>query len=220
MSFYTPKFQEEYSAKIPALTLLINLGWTYLTPTQAVAARDGKLDQVVLTHILRRELVKRTFMYAGSSHAISTNAIDNLIDHITHPPLGEGLLTANERIYNHLVYGISVTEFVDGKKVNPTISLIDWTDISNNDFSFTEEYTITRSGGIDNRRPDIVCFVNGIPLAVIEAKRPDGQTGKAPTIDEGISQSLRNQRHDEIPQLFAYSQLLISINGCTGRYGQ
>lgn len=213
------KFQEEYSSKIPALTLLINLGWTYLTPAQALTARDGKIDQVVLTHILRRELAKRTFVYAGSSHAISTNAIDNLIDHITHPPLGEGLLTANERIYNHLVYGISVTEFVDGKKVNPTISLIDWTDISNNDFSFTEEYTITRSGGIDNRRPDIVCFVNGIPLAVIEAKRPDGQTGKAPTIDEGISQSLRNQRHDEIPQLFAYSQLLISINGCTGRYG-
>ena len=215
----TLKFQEEYSAKIPALTLLMNLGWHYLTPAQALTARDGKLDQVVLTHILRRELAKRTFVYAGSSHAISTNAIDNLIDHITHPPLGEGLLTANERIYNHLVYGISVTEFVDGKKVNPTISLIDWRDISNNDFSFTEEYTITRSGGIDNRRPDIVCFVNGIPLAVIEAKRPDGQTGKAPTIDEGISQSLRNQRHDEIPQLFAYSQLLISINGCKGRYG-
>lgn len=214
----TIKFQEEYSAKIPALTLLMNLGWTYLTPAQALTAREGKLDQVILTHILRRELAKRTFVYAGSSHAISTNAIDNLIDHITHPPLGEGLLTANERIYNHLVYGISVTEFVDGKKVNPTISLIDWTDISNNDFSFTEEYTITRSGGIDNRRPDIVCFVNGIPLAVIEAKRPDGQTGKAPTIDEGISQSLRNQRHDEIPQLFAYSQLLISINGNTGRY--
>lgn len=219
LKFQAPKFEEQYSAKIPALTLLMNLGWTYLTPAQTNAYRDGKLDQVVLTHILRRALAKRTFMYAGSSHAISTNAIDNLIDHIIHPPLGEGLLTANERIYNHLVYGISVTEFVDGKKVNPTISLIDWTDISNNDFSFTEEYTITRSGGIDNRRPDIVCFVNGIPLAVIEAKRPDGQAGKAPTIDEGISQSLRNQRHDEIPQLFAYSQLLISINGRTGRYG-
>ena len=215
----TPKFQEEYSAKIPALTLLMNLGWTYLSPAQTLTARDGKQDQVILRHILRRELAKRTFVYAGSSHAISTNAIDNLIDHIIHPPLGEGLLTANERIYNHLVYGISVTEFIEGKKVNPTISLIDWTDINNNDFSFTEEYTITRSGGIDNRRPDIVCFVNGIPLAVIEAKRPDGQTGKAPTIDEGISQSLRNQRHDEIPQLFAYSQLLISINGRTGRYG-
>ena len=42
---------------------------------------------------------------------------------------------------------------------------------------------------------------------------------KGPTIDEGISQSLRNQRHDEIPQLFVYSQLLLSINGNEGRYG-
>lgn len=214
----TPKFEEEYSAKIPALTLLTSLGWTYLTPSQAVAARDGKQDQVVLTHILRQQLAKRTFTHAGQDHPLSPQAIDSLIDTITNPPMGEGLLKANERIYNHLVYGIAVTEFVNGKKVSPTISLIDWHNIDNNDFSYTEEYTITRSGGIDNRRPDIVCFVTGIPLAVIEAKRPDAHTGKAPTIDEGISQTLRNQRHDEIPQLFAYSQLLISINGNTGRY--
>lgn len=215
---HTPKFEEEYSAKIPALTLLTSLGWTYLTPAQALTARDGKLDQVVLTHILRQQLAKRTFTHAGQDHSLSPQAIDSLIDTITNPPMGEGLLKVNERIYNHLVYGIAVTEFVNGKKVSPTISLIDWHNIDNNDFSYTEEYTITRSGGIDNRRPDIVCFVNGIPLAVIEAKRPDAHTGKAPTIDEGISQTLRNQRHDEIPQLFAYSQLLISINGNTGRY--
>ena len=214
----TPKFEEEYSAKIPALTLLTSLGWTYLTPSQANAYRDGKQDQVILTHILRQQLAKRTFTHAGQDHPLSPQAIDSLIDTITNPPMGEGLLKANERIYNHLMYGIAVTEFVNGKKVSPTISLIDWHNIDNNDFSYTEEYTITRSGGIDNRRPDIVCFVNGIPLAVIEAKRPDAHTGKAPTIDEGISQTLRNQRHDEIPQLFAYSQLLISINGNTGRY--
>ncbi|WP_301390857.1 type I restriction endonuclease, partial [Thalassolituus sp. UBA1965] len=71
----------------------------------------------------------------------------------------------------------------------------------------------------DTRRPDIVCFVNGIPWVVIEAKRPDGSSRKGPTIDEGISQSLRNQRHDEIPQLFAYSQLLLSVNGIDARYG-
>ena len=215
---HTPKFEEEYSAKIPALTLLTSLGWTYLTPSQANAYRDGKQDQVILTHILRQQLAKRTFTHAGQDHPLSPQAIDSLIDTITNPPMGEGLLKANERIYNHLMYGIAVTEFVNGKKVSPTISLIDWHNIDNNDFSYTEEYTITRSGGIDNRRPDIVCFVNGIPLAVIEAKRPDAHTGKAPTIDEGISQTLRNQRHDEIPQLFAYSQLLISINGNTGRY--
>ncbi|OEE37053.1 type I restriction endonuclease subunit R [Vibrio ordalii] len=216
---YTPKFQEEYSAKLPALTLLTNLGWSFLSPELALAARGGKNDEVVLREVLRNELQKRTFTFAGKSYPLSEKAIDNLIAEVCSPALNEGLLTANERLYNHLLYGISVTEFVDGKKASPTVALIDWQNPANNSFVFTEEFTVTRSGGVESRRPDIVCFVNGIPLVVIEAKRPDGNAKKGPTIDEGISQSLRNQRHDEIPLLFAYSQMLLSINGNEGRYG-
>lgn len=52
MNSYLPKFQEEYSAKLPALTLLANLGWSFLPPSQALIARDGKQDQVVLRQIL------------------------------------------------------------------------------------------------------------------------------------------------------------------------
>ncbi|QEO42325.1 type I restriction endonuclease subunit R [Vibrio cholerae] len=219
MTQYTPKFQEEYSAKLPALTLLTNLGWSFLSPELALAARGGKADEVVLRQVLRSELQKRTFIFAGKSYPLSEKAIDNLIAEVCSPALNEGLLTANERLYNHLLYGISVTEFVDGKKASPTVALIDWQNPANNSFVFTEEFTVTRSGGVENRRPDIVCFVNGIPLVVIEAKRPDGNTKKGPTIDEGISQSLRNQRHDEIPLLFSYSQMLLSINGNEGRYG-
>lgn len=214
-----PKFQEEYSAKLPALALLSNLGWTYISPQQALSARAGKVDQVVLNQILREQLAKRTFIFAGKEHAISDKAIDSLIAEVNSPALNQGLITANEHLYNHLLYGISVTEFIDGKRANPTISLIDWNNPKNNSFVFTEEFSVTRANGIEARRPDIVCFVNGIPLVVIEAKRPDGNAKKGPTIDEGISQSLRNQRHDEIPRLFAYSQILLSINGHDGRYG-
>ncbi|QQZ29378.1 type I restriction endonuclease subunit R [Thiothrix subterranea] len=213
-----PKFQEEYSAKLPALALLSQLGWSFLSPQQAVIARHGHYDQVVLRDILRSELQKRRFTFAGREYALSSHALDNLIGEVCSPALNEGLLSANEKLYNHLLYGISITEFVDGKKANPTIALIDWHNPANNHFSFTEEFSITRAGGVDTRRPDIVCFVNGIPLVVIEAKRPNGHAKKAPTIDEGISQSLRNQRPDEIPHLFAYSQLLLSINGAEGRY--
>ena len=219
MTQYTPKFQEEYSAKLPALALLTNLGWSFLSPELALSARGGKADEVVLRHVLRSELQKRTFTFAGKSYPLSEKAIDNLIAEVCSPALNEGLLTANERLYNHLLYGISVTEFVDGKKASPTVALIDWQNPANNSFVFTEEFTVTRSSGVESRRPDIVCFVNGIPLVVIEAKRPDGNAKKGPTIDEGISQSLRNQRHDEIPLLFAYSQMLLSINGNEGRYG-
>ena len=214
---FAPKFQEEYSAKIPALTLLINLGWTFLPPKTALALRGGKPDEVVLRDELRCALQARRFRFEGHEHALSDKAIDKLITEVCSPALNEGLAHANEKLYNHMLYGISVTEFVDGKKANPTIALIDWQNIENNSFLFTEEYSITRSGGIDSRRPDIVCFVNGIPLVIIEAKRPDGNKG--PSISEGISQSLRNQRHDEIPRLFAYAQLILSINGTDGRYG-
>ncbi|EJH58830.1 type I site-specific deoxyribonuclease, HsdR family protein [Vibrio cholerae HC-43B1] len=169
--------------------------------------------------MLRCELQKRTFTFAGKNYPLSEKSIDNLIAEMCSPALNEGLLTGNERLYNHLLYGISVTEFVEGKRANITIALIDWQTPSNNSFIFTEEFTVTRSGGVESRRPDIVCFVNGIPLVVIEAKRPDGNAKKGPTIDEGISQSLRNQRHDEIPLLFAYSQMLLAINGNEGRYG-
>lgn len=213
-----PKFQEEYSAKLPALTLLSNLGWDFLSPEQALAARSGKTDEVVLRDLLREQLSQRRFTFAGNEYPLSAKSIDNLVSEVCSPALNEGLQAANEKLYNHLLYGISVTEFVEGKRANPTIALIDWQDLSNNSFVFTEEFRVLRSGGVDTRRPDIVCFVNGIPLVVIEAKRPDGHAKKGPTIDAGISQSLRNQRHDEIPRLFAYSQLLLSINGSDGRY--
>jgi type I restriction enzyme, R subunit len=223
MAEFAPKFQEEYSAKLPALTLLANLGWSFLSPEQALLARGGRQDEVVLRDILRNELKKRRFLVAGKECALSYKALDNLIAEVCSPALNEGLLSANEKLYNHMLYGISVTEFVDGKKVSPTIALIDWQNPDNNSFVFTEEFSVTRSGGVESRRPDIVCFVNGMPLVVIEAKRPDSYAGsgtkKGPTIDEGISQSLRNQRHDEIPQLFSYSQLLLSVNGNEGRYG-
>jgi type I restriction enzyme R subunit len=135
-------------------------------------------------------------------------------------PLGEGLLTANERLYQLLALGITVTEFMpDGKKHQPTIPVIDWTDPVANLWDVTEECEVLSTQGTHHRTPDIVCYVNGLPLVVIEAKRPEsGHTGK-PMVTEGISQHLRNQRHDEIPQLFAYAQLLLSISLTDGRYG-
>lgn len=216
---HVPKFQEEYSAKLPALALLTSIGWHFLPPEQALTARAGKLSEVVLRNILLQHLQSFRFEYAGKPHPLSNNSIDNILSEICSPALNEGLAVANEKLYNHLLYGISVTEFVDGKKVSPTVSLINWREIDKNSFHLTEEFAVQRTGRMGKCIPDIVCFVNGVPLVVIEAKRPDGSSRKGPTIDAGISQNIRNQRHDEIPQLFAYSQLLLAINGVDGRYG-
>lgn len=214
-----PRFQEEYSAKIPALTLLAGLGWSFLSPKQTLAARDGRSQDVVLRGILRDELRKRRYWFAGQQHALSEQGLDTLINDVCQTSLNEGLLRSNQRQYGFLLDGHTITEFINGKKAAATISLIDWDNIANNRFDFTEEYSVLRQNGIDSRRPDIVCFINGIPIVVIEAKRPDGHQGKAPTVTEGISQHLRNQRPDEIPHLFSYAQLLLSISGVEARYG-
>ena len=214
-----PQFQEERSAKMPALSLLCNLGWTFLSPEQARAARGGRTSDVVLKDILRAELRKRHFHFAGKNYPLSERTIDGIVAEMATPALNEGLAVANEKLYHHMTLGISVTEFMEnGKKATPTVQLVDWANPANNSFCFTEEFSVQRSNGREHRRPDIVCFVNGLPLAVIEAKRPDGKTSVGPSIEEGISQNLRNQRHDEIPRLFAYSQLLLSINGNKGLY--
>lgn len=117
-----------------------------------------------------------------------------------------------------MIYGVSVTEFIDGKKANPTIQLIDWQSLNNNAYHFTEEIVVENNQATGNRIPDIVCFVNGLPWVVIEAKRPDADKEGKSTLQSGISQHIRNQGQAEIPHLFAYSQLLLSINGYDGLY--
>ncbi|MDC2890368.1 type I restriction endonuclease [Psychrosphaera sp. G1-22] len=90
--------------------------------------------------------------------------------------------------------------------------------MDNNQFHFTEELVVQNAEGTGNRRPDIVCFVNGLPLVVVEAKRPDSNKEGKSTNVEAISQHIRNQKQDEIPHLYAYSQLLLAINGHEGLY--
>ncbi|MCL1125789.1 HsdR family type I site-specific deoxyribonuclease [Shewanella surugensis] len=212
-----PNFLEEQSAKIPALTLLSNLGYTFIPPNECTTKR-GNLSTVILPDVLRDVLQHKTYSFMGKTHKLSDAAMDKIVYELANPAMNEGLKAANEKLYNALTYGISVTEFVDSKKANPTIQVIDWENPDNNQFHFTEEMEIDNAHGTGKRIPDVVCFVNGLPWVVIEAKRPDSSSAGKPTVGEGISQNIRNQKVDEIPHLFAYSQLLLSINGHEGLY--
>lgn len=213
-----PNFKEEQSAKIPALSLLSNLGYEFIPPKVCLSQR-GSLSAVTLPSVLRGILAKKTFSFMGKAHPLSPAAIDKIVQELSNPAMNDGLRAANEKLYNALTYGIGVTEFIEGKKANPTIQIIDWEHPENNVYHFTEEMEVENSQGTGKRIPDIVCFVNGLPWVVIEAKRPDSSTTGKPTVAEGISQNIRNQKVGEIPHLFAYSQLLLSINGSDGLYG-
>lgn len=214
-----PETKEVFSSQIPALQVLMAMGYGYLSPAQAMELRGGQTVEVLLRPVLIEELRKRRFNWKGQDYPLSNNAIDEIIRQLASPGLGEGLLTANERLYDRLTLGITVTEFIDGKKAQPTIAIIDWENPANNRFQVTDEFEVLNVGGTGSRRPDVVCFVNGIPLACIEAKRPDPHNPHKDMLKEGISQHLRNQGVAEIPQLFAYAQLLLAVNGLDGRYG-
>ncbi|GAM72620.1 type I restriction-modification system [Vibrio sp. JCM 19236] len=167
MSQALPNFREEQSAKIPALTLLTNLGYQFVSPSECVVKR-GNLSTVILPDVLRDVLKYQTYSFMGKEHHLSEAAIDKIVHELANPAMNEGLKAANEKLYNSLTYGIGVTEFVDGKKANPTINLIDWENPENNQFHFTEELEVENAHGTGKRIPDIVCFVNGLPWVVIE----------------------------------------------------
>jgi type I restriction enzyme R subunit len=82
----------------------------------------------------------------------------------------------------------------------------------------SDEFTVESFGATDTRRPDVVLFVNGIPFAVIECKRP-GQLGGEDPLEQAVSQQLRNQREQEIPKLFHYAQLLFALAVNQAKYG-
>ncbi|UXN05114.1 type I restriction endonuclease subunit R [Bartonella sp. HY406] len=212
-----PNISEQYAAHIPALKTLMVLGWQFL-PRAAMHDLRPDNSKVVLETILLKELQKRRFEYQGQYYPLSPNSISQIVRDLTAPLMENGLLSANEKLYNALLFGVAVTEFINGKKHVATIPIIDWHDVQNNSFIVTEEFEVLALDGVQKRRPDIVCFVNGLPLVVIEAKKAASGNPNKSMIVEGISQSIRNQRSDEIPHLFAYSQLLLSINSIDGRY--
>lgn len=215
---HTPDTREEAASKLPALHVLMAMGWDYLTPADALALR-GSERAVLLEPVLRERLKDHRFDFKGQTYPLSTGGIDQVVREITATGLNEGLIPANEAIYKHLTLGITVAEFVHGQRTSVTVPLIDWADPTANMLQVTEELSVERPAGMGRFRPDVVCYVNGIPLVVIEAKRPVSSTKDKAMVDEGISQHLRNQKTDGIQDLYAYSQLLLSISGTDGRYG-
>jgi len=215
MSLDTPSFKEDHISQIPALQLLQNLGYTYLTPMEALEQRGGRLSAVLLEGVLAKQLRKiNRIRFKGSEHPFSEGNILSAIQTLKDV-IYDGLVRTNEKIYELLCLGRSFPQSIQGDTKSFPFQYIDWKNIDNNVFHVTEEFSVERTGSHETRRPDIVLFVNGMPLAVIECKRPDS---KEP-IDEAISQHLRNQRTDEIPKLFLFGQLLMAVSTNEAKFG-
>lgn len=204
----TPSFQEDHISQIPALHFLQNIGYTYLSPDEAKQLRGGKFSNVLLRPILEEQLQKNNqIRYKGKTYKYSDSNIQAGIAALKDVPLQEGLIAANESIYNLLTMGKAMEQTIEGDKKSYTLQYINWKEWDKNVFHVTEEFKIQRTASHEHYIPDIVLFVNGIPLVVIECKRPDLKEPLA----QAISQHLRNQQADGIRLLYAYSQVLMSI---------
>ena len=209
-------FKENDISQRPALELLAKMSYQYLSPEEAMALRDDKTSNVLLEEVLRQQLRKLNSIRIGShSEArFSEQNIENGVVALRNVPMDGGYLNANETVYNMLTLGKAFEQSIDGDKKSYTMRYIDWKHPENNVFHVTEEFAVTRAGSNDTYRPDIVLFVNGIPLGVIECKRPDIKGAE----EQAISQHLRNQQEDGIRSLYVYSALLLAIGNSFGSY--
>lgn len=216
----TPSYIEELISQIPALQLLIGLGYSYLPPEEALALRGGKYRNVILEDVLTAWLRQHNgIQHKGQNIPFSEANIQQAIRQLKEEPY-DNLLAINERIYELLSLGVSLPQTIESDTRSYSLNYIDWQHPENNVYHVTDEFTVEKRRSEETRRPDIVVFVNGIPLVVIECKRPDQQSQAGEkSVLVGVSQSIRNQKDDEIPDLFIYSQLLLSVSVNDALYG-
>ena len=206
------RFNEKYLSQIPALQLLMQLGYQYLPPKQILSERQGKLGNVLLENILHRQLKKiNRIQYKGREFLFSEENIQGAIQKLKSVKY-DGLLRTNEVVYDLITLGTSMEQTIEGDSKSFDLNYIDWRNPERNVFHATAEFPVERSRSIETTRPDIVLFVNGIPFVVIECKSPKVD------IEQAVSQSIRNQGDEYIPRLFVYVQLVMAINKNDARF--
>ncbi len=173
------------------------LGYTYL----------GDWEEEPRISPVEEEILKEQLVTRGYSEEISSKAVDKFMRSVN--TLAEGLYQANKNVYALLRYGVEIKEDAGSNK--ETVHLIDWKNPENNHFGLAEEVSFM---GKHPKRPDLVLYVNGIGLGVIELKR--SKTG----LEEGIRQNIDNQQDKFIPRFFTTMQLLMAGNDTQGlKYG-
>lgn len=208
-----PVANEMSTSQRPAIEVLQKLGYKYISEEENKKLRNYILTDVIFKDILAKKLNEiNSYEYKGEKYKFSASTIGQAIKDLNED-LVTGLISTNEKIYDLLTLGKSYQEnMIDGTKRSFDIKYIDFEHPENNDFYVTEEFSVLRMNGKDYARPDIVLFVNGIPLAVIECK-----DASVPII-QAISQNIRNQKPDYIPQLFKFIQIVMAANKNETKY--
>lgn len=173
------------------------LGYTYLGNWEKRSKNSNLEEGLLISYLTKR----------GYTPTLITKAIHEL--RVTANNYNESLYTNNKNVYKLLRYGIQVK--AEAGQNFESVQLIDWHCPENNDFAIAEEVTVN---GIWEKRPDIVLYVNGIAIGILELKR------STTSIGDGIRQSIVNQRKEFIGEFFSTIQFIFAGNDTEGlRYG-
>ena len=209
---FDPK--EKHQSQLPALQLLVALGYTPLSQAEALGHRNGRVRNVLLEDILTdRLLAINGFIYRGRRYRFDLEDAHEAIRRLhPSPDQVQGLRRTNQEVYDLLVLGTSMTQKIGGDSKSYSFRYIDWEKPSNNVYHVTAEMEMERTGSFKTRRLDVVAFVNGIPFIVIENKRP------TESIQKAGSQLIGYQNEENIPHFFHFAHLLLALNRKEARY--
>ena len=222
----THAYTEDQLVEQPAIRLFAELGWQTVSASDEIFGATGTLlretkGEVVLVSRLRAALERL-------NPALPPEAITAAVDELTRDRSAMGLPAANREIYALLKDGVRVSvpdaEAPPSPQPSPRgrgsggqrterVRVIDWGNPAANDFLLVSQFSVT--GVLYTCRPDLVGFVNGLPLVVIELKKPGVPARTA--FDENITSYKHPQ--NGIPALFAFNALLICSNGTDSRVG-
>lgn len=192
-----------------ALAWLESLGYTILSgpeiaPCELQAERDS-YGQVVLERRLRQALQRL-------NPKVPKDALEEAFRKLIRPDL-PSLVANNHTIHKYLVEGVPVEyQRADGSMGGDLVRVLDYDDTENNEFLAVNQFTVVE--GQHERRPDIVLFVNGLPLAIIELKNAATESA---TIWSAFNQ-LQTYK-EQIPSLFAFNEALMISDGVQARIG-
>ncbi len=198
----------ENEIELFAIELLEKQGYHYIYAPSISPDSDASLRESFEDVILKEKL-------HASLMAINPTLDDDLIAYAIKEVQrlrSTELLTDNEAFHKMLTEGITVEVQKDGVTRGEIVKLIDFDEISNNDFVVANQFTIIENG--INKRPDLILFINGLPLVVIELKNPVDENA---TIGSAYKQIQTYK--SVIPSLFTYNAFCIISDGLEAKAG-
>ena len=189
---------EKHQSQIPALQMMVGLGYTPLSANRLSELRDGRTKPVLLDQLLAEQLLKiNSFTYRGKDYNFDLEDAYEAIRRLKPTPDRiKGLRVTNQDVYDTLILGTTITKTIDGDSKSYSFRYVDWETPTNNVFHVAAEVSVERTGSTKTKRCDIVGYVNGIPFIVIENKRP------TETLKKADSQLIGYQNYENIPHLF------------------